>query len=129
MKIRYNKSMGIGVLAFGVILIILACVSSGSGSAIMNFISGSFLIWYGLSFLTRTCFFFDDTRLEVYHPLVAGTIAKYELQSLKDIEVDNTGVFSRVFLNQNGERERIQVSTWMVDKKDWQVFLQKIQNA
>lgn len=131
MKVHYNKGMGVGFLILGIILLVLACLTGGGGRNPFTGIMGFFEVWFGIGYLTGTYFFFDETKLEVYHVMFGSgsVIAKYEFQSLEEIEIDKGGVFDRVFLNQNGERERMKISPWMVDKKDWQTFLQKINSV
>jgi len=126
MKVHYNKGMGVGLLVLGIIDIVLGCLTGGDGRNPFTLLIGFFVTWMGIGYLTRTYFFVDETKLEVYNALLGGVIARYELQSINEIEVDKGGVFDQVFLQRNGERERLNISTWMVDKKDWQAFLQRI---
>jgi hypothetical protein len=126
MKVHYNKGMGIGFLVLGIILLVLACLTGGGGRNPFTGIMGFFEVWLGIAYLTRTYFSFDETKLEVYDAFMGSMIAKYQFQSLNEIEVEKGGVFDQVFLKRNGERQKMKISTWMVDKKDWQTFLQKI---
>jgi len=126
MKVHYNKGMGMGFLILGVILLVLACLTGGGGRNPFTGIIGFFEVWFGIGYLTRTYFSFDETKLEVFDAFMGAKIARYEFQSLNEIEVEKGGVFDRVFVKRNGQRQRMKISPWMVDKKDWQTFLQKI---
>jgi hypothetical protein len=124
MKVRYNRSLGIGFIVFGVVLMCLGLLTGGNGGVSIPFIIGGLEIWLGVLYLKKPYFFIDDNKLELYS-IAGNVLATYRFQSLKEIEIDN----KIMFLNQNGKRQKIKVSSWMVEKNDWQNIVQKISSV
>jgi hypothetical protein len=124
MRIHYNKAIGIGSIILGVGLMCLALLTGGDGGATFPFVIGGFEILYGILTLMKPYVFVDDSVLEVY-ALAGNAVAKYKFQSLKEIEIQN----NRLFIDQNGKRQKIKIVAWMTDRGDWQKLLQKIKNA
>jgi hypothetical protein len=125
MKMHYKKVFGIICLIFAGTNGIQFWVSKGF---ILALILGIFGIAIGVLFFTRTYFVVNDDSLVLHpllHPFIGPTKTTYKFQSIKEIETDNKGIF----LVQNGNRQKINISAWMVDESDWQAFLQKINSA
>jgi hypothetical protein len=124
MQVRYNKSLGIGTIVFGVVLICLGLLTGGNGGVNMPFIIGGLEIWLGILYLRKPYFFIDDNKIELY-AIAGNLLTTYKFQSLKEIEIDN----KTMFLNQNGKRQKIKISSWMIDKNDWQNLEKKISSV
>ncbi|MCI0413068.1 hypothetical protein L0222_09735 [bacterium] len=124
MKVRYNKALGIGFIIFGMGLVFLGLLTGGGGGVKITFIIGGLEIWLGVTYLKKPYFVIDDNKLELY-ALAGNVLATYKFQSLKEIEINN----NTMFLKQNGKRQKIKISTWMIDKGDWQKLLQKISSG
>lgn len=124
MKMRYNKTMGIIYIIAGVIFSLIYFVISLNGGKGAVFLTVGFVgILFGILFLTRTYFVFNDDSL-ILNAIIGSNKVTYKFQSAKEIEIDN----QKIYLNQNGKRQQINISTWMIEKSDLQVFLQKIKN-
>lgn len=125
MNIRYNKTVGIIYIVVG---IIFACMyfpitlNGGRGSTLLTV--GFVGIMFGVLFLTRTYFVLNEDSL-VINAILGPAKTIYKLQSFKDIEIEN----NVIYINQGGDRKKITISTWMVDKKEWQAFLEKVKKT
>ncbi len=126
MNIRYRKTMGIIYILVG---ILFACmyfvIALGGGKASVTPLVFAFLaILFGILFLTRTYFVLNEDGLVLY-AILGPAKTVYKIQSLKDIEIEN----KTVYVTQEGKRTKIPIAVWMVEKKDWQAFVQKVNEA
>ncbi|MBI9050850.1 MAG: hypothetical protein JEZ00_15625 [Anaerolineaceae bacterium] len=122
MKIRYKKSMGIIFIVVG---IMLSCIyfamalNENNGSMLLT--TGFLLILFGVLTLTRIYFEITENVLIIYAILGPGKTS-YTFASPDEFEIED----NKVFLNQNGKRSKLPISAWMVEKQDWQLFIEKI---
>ncbi len=124
MKLRYAKSLGIGCIVIGILFSCLSLTVMGSRYGVIVAVSGFFMIYFGVEYLRKPYFFVSENKIEVYHP--NGTpLFTYDFRSLREIEIES----GKLFLRENGKRRKIPVTSWMVDRQDWQKLVQKIGNA
>ena len=79
------------------------------------------MLLFGVLTLTRTYFEYDENSLTL-HAILGPAKTVYDFSSLKDIELDG----KKLFVMQDDTRKKIPVSAGMVNKEDWQIFLEKI---
>lgn len=79
------------------------------------------MIMFGVLMLTKKYYEYDENSL-TFHAILGPAKTIYNFDSLKEIELDG----KKLSVMQNGTRKKIPVSQWMVDKEDWQIFLEKI---
>lgn len=117
--------MGIIFIVVGVMfacIYFIIALNGGKGSTLLTV--GFISIMFGVLFLTRTYFVLNDDSL-VLKAILGSAKTTYKFQSIKNIEIEN----NKIYINQDGKREKLTISTWMIDKKDWQAFLQKVKNT
>jgi hypothetical protein len=125
MKMRYKKAMGVIYIAMGTLfscIYFLIALNGGKGSVLLTM--GFVVIMFGVLFLTRTYFVVNDDSL-VLNAILGPAKTTYKFQSVKDLEIDE----NKVYITQNGKRQKINISAWMVDKRDWQAFKEKIKST
>ena len=96
--------------------------NTGNGSLLLT--AGFLLLVFCLLTVTRPYFSVNDTSLELRAILGPGKTT-YSFESINDLEIDN----NQVYFSHNGERKAINIASWMVEKKDWQAFVDKVNFA
>jgi hypothetical protein len=123
MKIRYKKAMGVIYIITGVVfacIYFLITLNGGKGSSLLTV--GFVAIFFGILFLTRTYFVLNDDSLILYAILGPATTT-YKFASVNELEIDKQ---NKVYITQDGKRQFIYISAWMIEKSDWQAFVQKV---
>ena len=119
MEIHYKKSISISFIAFGVIFVLFYFILDDKSLARIGL--PLFLIIYGYLTLTRPYFIMNDNSIEVL--AVLGPAKKtYTFDSYQNLEIQK----NKIFLNQKGKREKLAISKWLVEKRDWALMVQKI---
>ncbi|NPA93036.1 MAG: hypothetical protein GXO56_05095 [Chloroflexi bacterium] len=125
MKIRYNKTIAILELTFGVILLLMGLLTLFTGKVVVStFVVGLFSLFYGIAMLKQTYFEVHDDHIDLFSML--GAKRTYEFTSLRDIEIEKNKVYLKTA---EGKNKRIPVVKWMSRKEDWEAFVQKVQAA
>src|SRR5687768_8352373 len=118
MNIRYNRKVSIAFIVLGVVLacLYLVIVLSGGKAGVLLTLA-VVIIFFGLIFLNGTYFILNENSL-VLKALIGPASITYRFDSFKDFSIENNSLF----LNQNGKRQKINISVWLVDEKGWQAF-------
>ena len=125
MEVRYNRGMSLISLAAGIVLSWVHFANSeGAGNGSLTLTAGFILLVFCLLTMTRPYFTVDDTSLELRAILGPGKTT-YTFESIHDLEIDK----NQVYFNHNGERKAINIAAWMVEKNDWQKFVDKVNLA
>lgn len=125
MRIRYRKTVGVIYILLGILFAYMYFAIALSGQKVCMALVAAFItILFGILFLTRTYFVLNEDSLVLY-AILGPAKTVYKIQSLKDIEIEN----STIFCTQDGKRKKIPITVWMVEKKDWQAFVQKVNEA
>ncbi len=126
MKIGYNKIWGVGFLMFDGLVCCLAGIFVRTDTAIPPALGGVFWLFLllGILFLTRP--YVEINRSNVFiTPLLGLGTKTYPVQSAKDFSVDG----KNVFVTSGGVRQRLPVSSWLVDLGGWISFLKWIETS
>lgn len=125
MEVRYNRLMSLISLVIGIVLSWVHFANSGAtGNGSLTLTAGFLLLVFCLLTMTRPYFTVTDTSLELRAILGPGKTT-YTFESMKELEIDN----NQVYFNHNGERKAINIAAWMVEKNDWQKFVDKVNFA
>jgi hypothetical protein len=125
MEIRYSKAMALACLVIGGVLAGLYFIGTPDGDNGTTLVTVGFIgILLGALFFTRTYCVLNEDSLVVNAILGPGKTI-YEFESLKELVVED----NKIFLVQNGNRQKINISVWMIEKKDWLALQQKINQS
>ena len=115
--------MGFIYIFFGVVFgcLYLAIVLGDAEPSITPITSGFILLLLGVLFLTRKYFEYDENSLTLYN-MLGNVKSKYKFSSLQDIELEG----KKLYVVQGDSRKKNYITAYMVDKEDWQAFLDKI---
>ncbi|HFC10277.1 MAG TPA: hypothetical protein ENJ54_10585 [Chloroflexi bacterium] len=125
MTIHHRKLWGILALVIGffpALSGLLILLGHGNGSSAL--ITGGLVILFGIALLTQPYFEVHDHNIILYS--LVGTKEVIEFNSLQDVEIKNNKVYVRL---PNGKVKRVQASRFMAAKRDWETFVQKVQQA
>ena len=119
MEIHYKKAISIGFIIFGAIFVIIYFILNDSSITRLGL--ALFLMAYGFLTLTKPYFIIKEDSLELI--AILGPAKKtYSFDSIHDLQIEN----NKIYLTQNGNREKLPISKWMVENLDWELMIQKI---
>ncbi|MDG1913861.1 MAG: hypothetical protein P8I55_04635 [Crocinitomix sp.] len=116
-EIKYQAIWAKGYILFGVLfglLFVLGGIILKDYTILFNLIAAAIVIYFGYSMLKQPYAKYSDKEIKVFGFL--GSVRKhYEFKSADTIEIKD----NRLYL----AGRKLQISSWMVDKKDWQRLL------
>ncbi len=125
MEVRYNRIMSLISLAAGIVLSwVHFSIAGNTGNGSLLLTAGFLLLVFCLLTMTRPYFTVNDTSLEK-RAILGPRKTTYTFESINELEIDN----NQVYFNHNGERISVNIIAWMVEKKDWQAFVDKVNLA
>lgn len=126
MTIGYNKIWGY----LFVILSLIAIAIFGLGMymdvnvPILNFVPAVICLIMGVLYLQND--YFEIRGQQFIHYSLFGTVHKtYGFKSLSDFYLDG----KKLYLNSDGNKERVRISVSMCDKNDWNYFLKRVEQS
>ncbi len=124
MKIGYNKIWGVVFLTPAGLVCCLAALSAQTEEPGPPYLAGFFwmFILSGILFLTRT--YVEINRSNVFiKPLFGFWTKTYPVHTAKDFSVEGKDVF----IMSAGVRQRLPVSSWLVDPDRWAAFIKWVE--
>ncbi|MBK9778780.1 MAG: hypothetical protein IPP55_01820 [Anaerolineales bacterium] len=123
MKIGYKKVWGILCLMLSGLSCCLVVAFNQTGEAIPLAIVGVFWLFFVLGILLLTRSYVEVWKeILIIKPLIGSGVKRYSYQSSKDFSIEE----DEVLLINNGTRQKLPVSKWLVDKRGWTSFLEWI---
>ncbi len=125
MTIHHRKLWGILALVIGffpALSGLLVLLTHGNG--ISALITGGLMILYGIALITQPYFEVHDNNITLYSLLGAKDVTEFD--SLRDVEIKKNKVYVHL---PDGKVKRVRVSKFMAAKRDWEAFVQKVQQA
>lgn len=121
-KARYKTSLGIAILAFGLLVTLIIVWSMLlSGEFSVRIIVGILPVIIGVLYLTRPYFVVAPNRLTVYSP-IGQVMKRYPFRSFDDVQVIN----GRLYVESNDPTktgaEKVKVSRRLTHEKDWKTL-------
>ena len=125
MKFHYRKAWGIIFIILGLLITCVFCSFEVTGKSSSAIGAPAFVLFlFGILFLTRPYFILNDSSLVLCGLLGFGNTT-YQISSIKELIIEK----NNIYLNQNGKRQKINISIGMIDKKEWQAFLNKYEES
>lgn len=121
MKIGYKKVWGVVFLMLSGLACCFVVAFNQTGETVPAVVVSSFWLFivFGILFLTRSYVeVWKDSLL--IKPLLGSRGKRYDFQSAKDFSIEKDDVF----LINKGTRQKLPVSSWLVDKRGWKSFLE-----
>lgn len=116
-EIKYQAIWAKGYILLGVLfglLFIFGAIILDDFTILFNLIAAVIVIYFGYSMLKQSYAIYSDKEIKVFGFL--GTVRKHYIFNTVDaIEIRD----NRLYLS----GRKLQLSPWMVDKKDWQRLL------
>jgi hypothetical protein len=116
-EIKYQAIWAKGYILFGVLfglLFVFGGIILKDYTIFFNLIASAIVIYFGYSMLKQPYAKYSDKEIKVFGFL--GAVRKhYEFKNVDAIEIKA----NRLYL----AGKKLQISPWMVDKKDWQRLL------
>lgn len=126
MKISYKKIWGVLCLMLSGLACCLVAAFNQTGEKLPFAIVGAFWLFVVLGILLLTRSYVEVWKDILFvKPLIGSGVKRYVYQSSKDFSIENQDVF----LTNNGIRQKLPVSTWLVDKNGWTSFLEWIRKG
>lgn len=124
MKIGYKKVWRVLFLVLsGLPCCLVAAFNQADETVPLVFVGAFWLfVVFGVLFFTRT-YIEVGKGILLIKPLIGTGVKRYGYQSAKDFSVEKDDVF----LIENGVRQKLPVSNWLVDKRSWTSFLKWIE--
>ncbi len=127
MKIGYNKIWGVMFFMLDGMICCLGAVFARTGQATFppGLVAGFWLcILFGVLFLTRTYVEINQGHVFI-KPLIGFGTKTYQVHSAKDFSIEE----KNVFLMSNGMRQKLPVSSWLVDPGGWASFIKWVETT
>lgn len=124
MKIGYNKAWGVVFLTPAGLVCCLAALSAQTEEPAPPYLAGFFwmFILFGILFLTRTYVEINQSNMFI-KPLLGFGTKTYHVHTAKDFSVEGKDVF----VMSDGVRQKLPVSSWLVDPDGWASLIKWIE--
>ncbi len=126
MKIGYNKVWGVVFLTPAGLVCCLAALYAQTEEPGPPYLAGFFwmFILFGILFLTRTYVEINQGNVFI-KPLIGFGTKTYPVHSAKDFSVEGKDVF----ITSAGVRQKLLVSSWLVDPGGWTSLIKWIETT
>lgn len=121
-KARYVPWLGLGLLALGILNLVLAILLIFlNGGFNAGLVTGAVLAVVGYLYLTRPYFSLAPNRLTIYN-LIGSPVKRYSFESFNDIAIESNAVYLESGSVTPHQKEKLKLAKWMVRSADWKKF-------
>ena len=123
MKVHYKLFFAIMMITCGIIIITMNLFLLSVGSSVgIQLIMGIFFTVLGFVYLNRPVFELRENEIVLFNGF-GMVVKRHTFDSMADLSV----VDNKIFMEKNGERKRIRLSSSIAKKAEWDQFVEMIQ--
>jgi hypothetical protein len=113
-SLYYRKWIGLSLLIGGIINVVLGMWLLLLGSFSITCVTGLLIGFLGLGYLTKPYFSVSMDEVSIYN-IYGFKIKSYPLTSLNSLTIEDR----KLYTTNGGSRQKIRMSTWMVNPEHW----------